>query len=233
MGLFAWLARYFDNHNNDNEDDNKPWNDGTEKPTSNIKDNKFNPDIVTEEDIIDNLTEQLKKDEGFSSDPYFDSRGIRTIGYGTNLNYISKEKAKLLLDDEKIEFKRGAAADTFLISIIDGITKETATKLLEKEAREKYKSIKKEIKNKYGKSLWTSFNHVRKRTIANMAYNLGTNGTMQFKLMFRALMKKDYSGAAQEMLDSDWHKQTGRRCERLAKQMRKGKTVTYNDNGTV
>ena len=44
------------------------------------------------------LARDLKRDEGFRSKPYYDSKGYLTIGYGTLLKKgISKEEAGLLL----------------------------------------------------------------------------------------------------------------------------------------
>ena len=35
--------------------------------------------------VTNNIIDQLKRDEGFRSTPYIDSRGFQTIGYGHNL----------------------------------------------------------------------------------------------------------------------------------------------------
>jgi len=53
---------------------------------------------------LKDLVTWLKKDEGFKSHPYLDTRKIVTIGYGRNLddNGISEEEAEyLLLNDIK------------------------------------------------------------------------------------------------------------------------------------
>jgi lysozyme len=48
------------------------------------------------------LQEWIKKDEGFQSHPYFDSRGIVTIGYGRNLddNGISRDEALMMFEND-------------------------------------------------------------------------------------------------------------------------------------
>ena len=56
--------------------------------------------------------------------------------------------------------------------------------------------------------------------IANMAYQLGVGGVLQFKKMWEALKNRDYQKAADEMLDSKWAKQTPNRAKRLAEIMR-------------
>ena len=52
----------------------------------------------TEEEIFSSLVAILKHEEGFRSKPYLDSRGVLTIGYGTNIhNGISEIEADYLL----------------------------------------------------------------------------------------------------------------------------------------
>ena len=54
--------------------------------------------LPTEDKIFSSLVEILKVEEGFRSKPYLDSRGVLTIGYGTNIyDGISKIEADYLL----------------------------------------------------------------------------------------------------------------------------------------
>lgn len=52
-----------------------------------------------------------------------------------------------------------------------------------------------------------------------MAYQMGVNGVLKFKRMWKALENFDYIQAAVEMLDSKWAKQTPNRAEELTKKM--------------
>lgn len=64
---------------------------------------------------------------------------------------------------------------------------------------------------------------VRQTVLLCMAFQLGVNGVANFKKMVTALMARDYSAAASEMLDSTWaKKQTPARAKRLAEIMRSG-----------
>ena len=56
--------------------------------------------------------------------------------------------------------------------------------------------------------------------IIEMVFQLGKTGVSKFKKMFTALSVGDYNEAANQMLDSQWRKQTPKRCEELAEQMR-------------
>ena len=53
----------------------------------------------------------------------------------------------------------------------------------------------------------------------HMAYQLGTKGLLQFKLMIKALRNKDYIRASKELKDSLWYRQTPHRAKRLIKRM--------------
>ena len=53
-----------------------------------------------------------------------------------------------------------------------------------------------------------------------MVFQLGKTGVSKFKKMLKALKKKDYKEAANQMLDSKWHTQTPERAEGLASLMR-------------
>lgn len=74
-----------------------------------------------------------------------------------------------------------------------------------------------------GYSWFNRMNDARQNAIIDMFYNLGAVRFKQFKRMIRALENDKYSEAADEMLDSKWASQVGRRAEELAGIMREGK----------
>ena len=59
-----------------------------------------------------------------------------------------------------------------------------------------------------------------KEVIVEMVFQLGKGGVSKFKKMWEALAKEDYTEAANQMVDSRWHKQTKSRAESLATIMR-------------
>jgi len=63
---------------------------------------------------------------------------------------------------------------------------------------------------------------VRQAVLIDMAYNLGVPGLLRFRRMLAALERGDFETAADEMLDSKWAKQVGRRADELARIMRSG-----------
>tara|TARA_Y100000114_G_scaffold141174_1_gene146715 strand:- start:17 stop:445 length:429 start_codon:yes stop_codon:yes gene_type:complete len=55
-----------------------------------------------------------------------------------------------------------------------------------------------------------------KGVIVEMCFQLGKPRVMKFKKMWEGLKEKDMQKMASEMIDSNWHKQTTKRCESLA-----------------
>ena len=77
---------------------------------------------------------------------------------------------------------------------------------------------------KIAKKLFPSFNELsdaRQRVLTNMAFCLGWN-LNQFNMLKLAVARRDWVGAAGEILDSSFARQTGARAQRLAKMMREG-----------
>lgn len=67
-----------------------------------------------------------------------------------------------------------------------------------------------------------SIDEFRFGVLTDMIYNLGMDGALKFRKMWKALKHMDYDEAADQMLDSRWHKQVPERCELLARRMRDG-----------
>jgi lysozyme len=63
---------------------------------------------------------------------------------------------------------------------------------------------------------------VRRDVLAEMAYNLGYDGLMQFKQTWAKIAAKDWRGTATQMLASKWAQQVGQRAITLAARMEKG-----------
>ena len=67
---------------------------------------------------------------------------------------------------------------------------------------------------------WDSLSETRRLIVADMIFNLGLAGFSTFKKFQAALRSEDYAVAADEMVDSDWYIQTGRRAKKLVEAMR-------------
>ena len=69
---------------------------------------------------------------------------------------------------------------------------------------------------------WDRLDDVRQLVLANMAYNLGVGGLLEFKKMLAAVAADNYDAAADEMAESTWAKQVPNRAQRLIVEMRTG-----------
>jgi len=58
------------------------------------------------------------------------------------------------------------------------------------------------------------------RVMVNMSFNLGRTRLGRFKKLLRALQARNYAEAADEMIDSKWYGQVGRRSKELVGIMR-------------
>lgn len=65
-------------------------------------------------------------------------------------------------------------------------------------------------------SLFATLPQDKQNIIAEMSYQMGVSGVMNFKNMWFALQKKDYATASVEMLNSKWAKQTPKRAKELS-----------------
>jgi lysozyme len=66
---------------------------------------------------------------------------------------------------------------------------------------------------------------VRWRAVADLRYNLGPNRFRGFKLFLAAMWRGDYEDAANELVDSQWYGQVGRRGPRIVHMVRTGTEV--------
>lgn len=67
-----------------------------------------------------------------------------------------------------------------------------------------------------------NLDEVRTAVLVDMAFNLGVAGLLKFKDALKAVEEKRWRDAADEMLQSKWAVQVGRRARRLSKMMRTG-----------
>ncbi len=69
---------------------------------------------------------------------------------------------------------------------------------------------------------WRTLDEVRQDALADMAFNLGVNGVLEFRHFLAALEAGDWVHASAQMLLSDWAAEVGDRAMRLAHMIRTG-----------
>lgn len=96
-----------------------------------------------------------------------------------------------------------------------GVSKRLGEVILRHQVQEVWEQCNKE----FG-SWWHLLSNERRGVVINMVFNLGMDGFKKFKRMIACLSVEDYEGASEEMLDSRWADQVGKRATRLSEQMK-------------
>lgn len=148
--------------------------------------------------IIDEIVRKVKIYEGYSDEPYKCPADKWTIGYGYNYE------------------DRGFAAQYITEIIKNGFTEGLADILVKQDVLNCYEACEKNIKG------FNDLDNNRRAVIVDMCYQLGLSGLLQFRKMLNAIAVHDYETASEEMQDSRWYKQSGRRSIANVKQMLTG-----------
>ena len=142
---------------------------------------------------IEKLRKQLEIDEGIVHEIYLDHLGYPTFGIGH------------LVRQEDPEF--GA---------------DVGTKVDEARCIEAFESDLESVLSDC-KILYPNFDDLpeeAQQIIANMMFNMGRPRLTKFKMMKDAVDNGDWNEAADQMVDSRWYAQVGKRAERLVDRMR-------------
>jgi len=157
---------------------------------------------------------QLKQDEGFRKGVYDDTEGIKTIGYGFNLERAGAQEAL-----DKAGIKKSIAD---LKSGKVEMTEEEADRLM----RGEYPHFRDVAKKFVGEGTWKQLSEDKRQVLTNMAYNMGGKSLNGFTKLRAAIQSKDWKEAGKQMASSKWAGQVKGRSDRLIARM--GST---NDSG--
>ncbi|HOY10220.1 MAG TPA: helix-turn-helix domain-containing protein [Candidatus Omnitrophota bacterium] len=133
-----------------------------------------------------------KEFEGFRAKIYSCPSGHKTVGYGFNLD---DSFIRSLLDGEIVFGKRSISRQEADV-VFDVI----------------YSNAEKDAIDFVGADTWGKIGVARQDIIIDMAYNLGRQRLFKFIKLREAIKSLDYPAAAEQMRDSLWYKQTGRRA---------------------
>lgn len=142
---------------------------------------------------LEKLREQLKIDEGVKYEIYKDHLGYPTFGIGH------------LVTDSDPEFGY-----------------DVGTPVSEQRVEEAF-DIDVQVVLRECDKLYPDFDNLPEEVqqiIANMMFNLGRPRLSKFKGMKKGVDEKNWNTAADEMVDSRWYRQVGKRAERLVERMR-------------
>lgn len=138
--------------------------------------------------------EQLKIDEGVVYEIYKDHLGYPTFGVGHLVLESDPEHGEPIgtpVSEERVK---------------DCFDKDLETAISECEAL-------------YGDE-WEGFPGEVQEILVNMMFNMGRTRLGKFKNFWAAMSAEDWNRAADEMIDSRWYRQVGKRAERLVERMR-------------
>jgi lysozyme len=97
-----------------------------------------------------------------------------------------------------------------------GITEEEAMVLLGNDISRVVSELNQNI------PAFANLNQIRQRVLVDMCFNLGISRLLKFRRMLAALDAGDFSKAADEMMDSRWARQVGKRADNLKQMMKTG-----------
>ncbi len=97
-----------------------------------------------------------------------------------------------------------------------GITEKEANIMLENDILD----MKLELEDRL--PLFKYLDDVRQNVLIEMAFNIGIQGLLNFKKTLEYISVKDYENASQEMLNSKWANQVGKRAITLSNLLKKG-----------
>lgn len=137
---------------------------------------------------------------------YTDTEGHPTVGVGFNLDRADAREALTAVGANYDDVRAGRA--TLTDAQINGLLDRTAGEAVT-TARNYFNGF-------------DQLDVTRQRVIADMAFNLGPDRLGNFQNLHEALTNGDYNAAANEMADSRWADQVGRRADRLVEEMRTG-----------
>jgi len=143
---------------------------------------------------IDQLRKELERDEGVKYEVYHDHLGYPTFGIG-----------HLITDDDFELVGAAVGAEVSDDRVKEAFSSDIETVLSDCERLyEDFRDLPEEAQ----------------LIIANMMFNMGYTRLSKFRGMKRGVDARDWTAAADEMVDSRWYKQVTNRADRLVMRMR-------------
>jgi len=148
---------------------------------------------IQRDELIEIVKEDLIRHEGYVTEIYLCSENYPTFGIGH------------MVTEEDME-------NTWPVGT--PVTDERILKVFSKDCEIAYTDACELVLNLAGQSTDAQ------RVVVNMAFNLGRNRLGKFKKFLKAVNEGSYDKAADEMIDSRWYSQVGRRSKELVEIMR-------------
>ncbi len=154
----------------------------------------------------DELSKYITFNEGYRAKRYYDSKGIPTVGVGFNLERSGAREAISSVGGDYGQVRSGK----------ESLSESQISALLASDAKSAISSAR---------SLFPDFDKydpARQTVLADLAYNLGEAKLSKFKSFINAVKAKDWDRAAQDLRDSKWYSEVGKRAGRNVEALRTG-----------
>ncbi len=152
---------------------------------------------ITKNELIEIVKEDLVRHEGYVAEIYLDSENLPTFGIGH------------LVTEDDMEYTWPVGTP---------VTDERILQVFHDDCDVAYSDACALVLN------FSSHPEDVQRVLVNMAFNLGRNRLGKFKNMISYVNEGNYLMAANEMIDSKWYRQVGRRSAELVDIMKEAKT---------
>ncbi len=151
---------------------------------------------IQKDDLIEIVKEDLIRHEGYVAEIYLCSEGYPTFGIGH------------MVTEEDMEHTWPVGTP---------VTDERILEVFKKDCEIAYTDACTLVLNFAGQA------PDAQRVLVNMAFNLGRNRLSKFKNMLKYVNEGNYPMAANEMINSKWYGQVGRRSAELVDMMKDAK----------
>lgn len=147
------------------------------------------------------IVNRLKFHEGCVLFPYKDTRGYLTIGIGRciDTNPFTDDELKVIGDWKH------------------GITREMAYMLCRNDIDRCISDLRKKVE------FFDKLDNERQYVLIDLCFNIGIKGLLKFKNMLSALGTGNWNKAVDELLNSKYASQVGKRAVRLANTIKNGR----------
>jgi GH24 family phage-related lysozyme (muramidase) len=152
---------------------------------------------------LSRLHASIRRHEGYRAEPYRDTRGFWTVGFGHLIHHRDL---------------RQYAPHRTLGELLNALSDTDAHERWFREdvARAESDAVR------YIGPAWHVLTDARREVLTEMAFQLGGRTLNQFVRLREAIIARNWVRAEAEMLASRWHDQTPRRAKALAARMLEG-----------
>lgn len=159
------------------------------------------------------IFEMLAIDEGLDLSVYLDTEGFWTVGIG---HLLTKNPSKAVAIAELDKLVGRSTGGT--------ITKAEAQTIFAADVAKSEKGI---LGNATLAPIYNGLDSTRKMALVNMVFQMGVQGVAGFPNSLKMIAAKNWKGAASNLAQSKWYRQTPNRAKRVISVFEEGTLNAY------